>query len=67
MMHCSLKDLLIVEVWDEDMVSKDDLMGREQYPLALLGIENGEEKIITMPLEKKGIARFQLQYTALNH
>jgi Ca2+-dependent lipid-binding protein len=67
MLHCSIKDLLQVEVWDEDTVSKDDLMGKQQYALSLLDIEDGKEKIITVGMEKKGIVRFQIQYTSLAH
>jgi stromal membrane-associated protein len=65
MLHCSIKDVLKVEAWDEDTVSSDDSMAKGTVSLSEQHLEDGKMHEITLPIVK-GHIRFELTYTALS-
>lgn len=65
-LHCSIKDTLFVEVWDEDKISKDDLMETAKYTLSTLDLQSGKDSNIEMKV-KNGHITFVLSFTSLSH
>jgi len=66
MMHCNLKDKLHIEVWDMDVISRDDEIAKIDVELANFKLEDEKEHVIHLPLPQ-GELTFQLTYTSLSH
>jgi len=65
-MHCSLRDTLNVQLYDQDTISSDDFMGAGDYVLGDLGLKDEQEHEQVLKL-KKGEVHFSLKYTELSH
>lgn len=64
MLHCNIKDDLCVELWDEDTLSNDDIMGKGVVSLEKEGVQDGKTHTATLPMEK-GFVKFEITYTDL--
>jgi Ca2+-dependent lipid-binding protein len=64
MLHCNIKDDLCFELWDEDTLSNDDIMGKGVVNLEREGVQDGKTHLVTLPMEK-GFVKFEITYTDL--
>jgi hypothetical protein len=63
--HCSLNDTLKLRVWDEDLITADDPMGKWSEVLSNISLESGTKAVCAKL--KHGEINFELTYTALAH